>query len=276
MSIHEQASATKKQVLFNIPLQMIDVAISGPICQLTLTRPESLNAFNQQMRQELVDVLTLINEDQQIKTVVLLAQGNCFSAGADLSELANECDNLEAQLLEEYAPIFHSIRRSDKIFIAGVNGVAAGIGAALAMSCDLLVMADDAQLYPAFMLLGLVPDGGTSWQFVKRLGYRKALEVCLEAKAIRANDCLGFGLTNKVVEPEQLQPAVNAWATKLAQGPLPAQRHLKQLLQKVDQMTFEDAFVAEAQWQQQCFTSRDFNEGLRAFFEKRQPNFSGK
>lgn len=269
MSIYEHVWSREENSLLN-------VSVTEQVCFITLTRSASLNAFNQQMRAELVDVLTLINDDEQIRTVVLLAEGHCFSAGADLSELSNECDNVQVQLLEEYAPIFNMIRQSDKIFIAGVHGVAAGIGAALAMSCDLLVMADNAQLYPAFMLLGLVPDGGTSWHFVKQLGYRKSLELCLEAKSIDATTCLDLGLTNKVVAQNELKLFVTDWADKLSKGPSIAQRHVKPLLQQVEKLSFEQAFAMEAELQQQCFISQDFEEGLRAFFEKRQPTFSGK
>ncbi|MGR5237677.1 enoyl-CoA hydratase/isomerase family protein [Vibrio alfacsensis] len=269
MSIYEHAWSDRDFSLLNL-------SVTEQTCQITLTRSASLNAFNQQMRAELADALTLINDDEQIRTVVLLAEGHCFSAGADLSELSNECDNVQVQLLEEYAPIFNMIRQSDKIFIAGVHGVAAGIGAALAMSCDLLVMADNAQLYPAFMLLGLVPDGGTSWHFVKQLGYRKSLELCLEAKSIDATTCLDLGLINKVVAHNELKPFVADWAEKLSKGPSIAQRHVKPLLQQVDKLSFEQAFAMEAELQQQCFISQDFEEGLRAFFEKRQPRFSGK
>lgn len=269
MSIHEPAWSDRDFSLLNL-------SVTEQTCQVTLTRSASLNAFNRQMRTELADALTLINDDAQIRTVILLAEGPCFSAGADLSELSNECDDVQVQLLEEYAPIFNMIRQSDKIFIAGVHGVAAGIGAALAMSCDLLVMAENAQLYPAFMLLGLVPDGGTSWHFIKQLGYRKSIELCLEAKSIDAETCLSLGLTNKVVVQNELKPFVTSWAWQFSKGPSVAQRHVKSLLQKVDNLTFEQAFAMEAEHQQQCFISQDFEEGLLAFFEKRQPIFSGK
>ncbi len=269
MSIHEPTWSDRNFSLLNL-------SVTEQICQITLTRSASLNAFNHQMRTELADALTLINDDAKIRTVVFLAEGHCFSAGADLSELSNECDDVQVQLLEEYAPIFNMIRQSDKIFIAGVHGVAAGIGAALAMSCDLLVMAENAQLYPAFMLLGLVPDGGTSWHFIKQLGYRKSLELCLEAKSIDAEMCLSLALTNKVVAQSELKPCVVSWAEKLSKGPSIAQRHVKPLLQQVDKLTFEQAFSMEAELQQQCFISQDFEEGLLAFFEKRQPIFSRK
>lgn len=269
MSVYEHPLADRD-------FSSLDVSVIGQTCQIRLTRSANLNAFNNQLRAELKDVLALINDDKRIKTVAMLADGHCFSAGADLSELASDCDNVQVQLLEEYAPIFQQIRESEKLFIAGVNGVAAGIGGALAMACDLSVMANNAQLYPAFMQLGLIPDGGTSWQLVNQLGYRKALQLCLEAKAIDADQCLRLGLTNQVVDQSELEAFTMNWAEKINQGPSIAQRHLKSLFQQMEHASFTEAFAMEAEKQQHCFESKDFNEGLQAFFDKRQPKFTGK
>ncbi|MGI2258183.1 enoyl-CoA hydratase/isomerase family protein [Shewanella sp. GXUN23E] len=248
----------------------------GKVACITLNRPGCLNAFNQQMRRELHQAIDMVDADDTIRVVVINGEGPCFSAGADLKELTAARHGIEAQILNEYKPFLSRITHSDKIFLAAVQGAAAGIGGALALTCDLMVMAQSACLFQAFAAIALVPDGGASWHLVNQLGYKRAFEVCLEADKLTATECISSGLGNRVVADEELQEYAMAWAGRLADGAPLSQKYLKKLLKQAQGDSLHNVIRQEAQYQQFCFNSRDFQEGVSAFFGKRAAQFSGQ
>jgi 2-(1,2-epoxy-1,2-dihydrophenyl)acetyl-CoA isomerase len=248
---------------------------SGKVATIELDRPEARNAFNQQVRQDLLGAIERAEADDDIRLVIIAAAGKSFSAGADLKELIATRHQIESQILEEYQPILKRISQSDKIFIAAVQGAAAGIGSALALTCDLVVMAQNAFLYQAFAAIALVPDGGASWHLVNQLGYKRALELFMEAQRLSAEQCLQYGLANKVVADEQLRDSAELWAQQLAKGAPMPQKYLKQLLKQAQRGSLDESIRLEASLQQRCCNSQDFEEGMAAFSEKRQPKFNG-
>ena len=183
--------------------ETLQINIESPIATVTLNRPDVLNAFNEQLVLDLQQVFKNLTEDESVRIIILTGSGKGFSAGADLTEREASwdpnCPSKDA-LLRGYMPIFNDIVEMPKIVIAAINGPAAGIGAALAMACDLRVMTKSSYILSVFSNIALVPDGGLNWLLTRFLGYTKALEFAIEAKKIDSQMCLDFGIANKLLK----------------------------------------------------------------------------
>ena len=169
-----------------------------------------------------------------------------------------------------------AISESPKPCIAQVHGSAAGIGAALALVCDLVIMSEDAYMYLAFAAIGLVPDGGLNWLLFNALGPRRAFEIITEGKKIPASECLPLGMCNEVVPAEELDSAVLNRAAKLSSGAPLAQAAVKKLLRQMSELSYSQAINAEAELQQALAESEDCRNAVAAFFKKEKPVFKGK
>ena len=253
---------------------VLTYSIEGSICSITLNRPDSLNSFNRELRLDLLKAIETAEADTGVRVVVLKGSGKGFCAGADLAEGVD--DGVENQLKEEYKPCLMAIKNSAKPFIAQVHGPAAGIGAAFALACDIVIMADDAFMYLAFAAIGIIPDGGLNWQLYNILGPRKAFEIIAEGKRISAQDCLQFGMCNEVVPAQELEAAVLKRAEKLAQGAPLSQAAVKKVLQQMEGMDLSQAIDLEAEVQQSVVETEDCRNAIAAFFRKEKPVFNGR
>ena len=252
---------------------VVQVEKTGAIATVTLNRPGALNAFNDELRAAMRDTVGTLNDDPETRIVILRGSGRGFSAGADIS--GGLADPVSFHLDIEYKPFLTGIAQSNQIWIGQIHGAAAGVGAALAMTCDLLVMAEDAYIYMAFAAIGLVPDGGNTQLLLQHMGYHKALETVLEGRKLPAEECLGYGIANKVVAADALDQTTRAWAEKLAAGAPLSLAASKRLLRSVGGMSFGDAISAEGLEQVPLLKSNDFKEGVAAFFDKRKPDWTG-
>lgn len=260
--------------------QTILYSVTNRVACITLNRPDRLNAFNELMREELLAAVQRADRDDDVRIVIVTHEGRGFSAGADLTESvdpnAKRYALIEDQIVKEYQPILLGIYESDKLFIAAVSGPCAGVGSALAMACDFIVMSDDAYIYQAFAAIGLVPDGGASWHLVNHLGPKRALQAIVEAEKLPAAKCLEYGMVNKVVPVDELRALSQQWAEKLAVGAPIAQRFSKQLVHKVSQGNLANAVQLEAAAQNSCTKSDDARAAMMAFLEKKAPVFVGR
>jgi 2-(1,2-epoxy-1,2-dihydrophenyl)acetyl-CoA isomerase len=244
------------------------------VALITLNRPEVMNALDRRMRLEVRAVAERVNADERVRAVVLTGEGRAFSAGADLAEGAPPL--VQRILDEEYKPALLAIARSPKPWIAAVNGAAAGIGSSFAMSCDLMLMAEHAYLYEAFMAIALVPDGGATWHIVRAIGPKRAFQMIVEGEKMGAARCVELGLANRAVPAEQLLEEAFAWAARLAAKATLALRYSKEAIHEAMERDLAETISYEARLQNITLTSEDAKEGVLAFFEKRAPVFRGR
>lgn len=247
---------------------------SGAVATVTLNRPDKLNAFNADLRAAMRDTVARLEDDNAIRVVILTGAGRGFSAGADLS--AGPTSPTALHLDIEYKPFLTGIAQSNKIWIAAVHGPCAGIGAAVAQTCDLMVMAEDSYIYMAFAAIALVPDGGNTQLLLNAMGYKRALQAVLEGRKIPAAECLEHGIANKLSAPDAVLSDAQAWADRLAEGAPMATAAAKRLLRSVGDMSFGDAISAEGIEQTPLLKSQDCITGVQAFFTKTKPVFEGK
>ena len=241
---------------------------------VTLNRPKVFNAFNAGLRSALNEAVATLEADPDIRVVVLRGEGPGFSAGADLGE--GVPDDVTAMIEEEYKPFLTGIAASEKVWIASVHGSAAGIGGALAMTCDLCIMAEDASIYLAFAAIGLIPDGGSTWLLLNAMGYRRAFETIAEGRKIPAAECVALGLANRTAPAHEVHGIAVQWAGEMAARSPLALKSAKRVLRKVGSMSYADAISLEAREQMPLTKSEDFRDAVASFFAKKKPVFRGR
>lgn len=246
------------------------------VAAITLNRPQALNAFTPKMNDEFQDVLKDADRDQNIRCFLLTGSGRAFSAGQDLkSRTREQRGSLGASLREKYNPIILRLRQTEKISLAAVNGVAAGAGCNLALACDLRVASEEAQFIQAFVRVGLAPDSGGSYILPRLVGLSKAMELLLLGEPVDAQEALRIGLVAKIFPAAELSNAAREIAARLARSP----RSIGLIKRAVNRGLFSDMesqLEYEAYLQEIAGKSADYDEGVRAFLEKRPPVFTGK
>ncbi len=242
---------------------------------ITIHRPDAMNSFNSELRRDLLTAFRRAGDDEAVRVVVLTGEGRSFSAGADLKDI--ESGKPVGEILQqEYRPVLESIMTLEKPVVGAVGGSAAGIGMTFALACDLLVMADNAFLMSAFSNISLLPDGGLNWFLVQQLGYRRAYQLAIEAERIDAARCVELGLANRAVPANRLMDETLAWAHSLAKRAPLSLAATKKAMRHAAGHDWSSTFDVEAPLQQSLRESDDCAEGVRAFFEKRKPNFRGR
>jgi 2-(1,2-epoxy-1,2-dihydrophenyl)acetyl-CoA isomerase len=270
--------------------ETVDLTTDGPAARILLNRPEALNAWNEQFGRDLLDAVATISADDSIRAVLITGAGRGFSSGADLKEQRNArardsatrelpdggAPDLSSRLKEVYHPIIIGLREMPKPAVAAVNGPAVGIGCSLALACDLIVAAESAYFLLAFVNIGLVPDGGSTVFIPARVGYARAAEMAMLGERVPAQEALDWGLINRIVPDDELQPAADALLQLLAHGPTTSYAGSKRLLNRRIYADLAGQLDAEAEAQSEQGQSQDFIEGVLAFTEKRPPNFTGR
>ncbi len=256
--------------------ECIRFEIDGAVAVLTLDMPKKLNAIDVAMLHEMMDAVSKINDDPSIRVAILAASGSSFCAGADLRIKLEPGRTTADHLNEDHRPVLLAIANSPKPWISAVQGAAAGIGSAYAMNCDLTVMADDAYIYQAFAAIGLIPDGGATWHLANTLGRKRAYEVIATGERLPAARCLDWGLCNRVVPAATLLDETRSWATKLASRAPLSLRYAKDAVRTAVTSDLPRTYDREVELQTICSESEDAKEGIRAFIQKRPPEFKGR
>jgi 2-(1,2-epoxy-1,2-dihydrophenyl)acetyl-CoA isomerase len=255
--------------------------VEDGVGRITLNRPDTLNAWNEQFGLDLRQVITEDAQDDSVRSVLITGAGRAFSSGADLKQSgAGELDddglpNVRKRLTEIYHPILLGIRNMPKPVIAAVNGPAVGIGASLAFACDLIWAADNAYFGLAFVNIGLMPDGGSTAFVPAAVGKARAFEMALLGTRVSAPQAVEWGLINRAVKPESLPQESLELAQKMAKGPTKSYAGSKRAINRMLFGDLEAQLELEADIQHELFRTKDVAEGVGAFVEKREAAFTG-
>lgn len=249
--------------------------LDADIAEITLNRPDVMNALTTQMRAELLDALK--TGAGEARVVVLTGEGRAFCSGQDLGDRANAANvDLERTLRDEYEPLLRAIYDCPVPTVAAVNGVAAGAGANIALAADVVIATQSAKFLQAFSRIGLIPDAGGTYWMPRQMGFAKAMGAALFAEPITADQAAAWGMIWESVPDEAFDAHWRGRAAHLAKGPTKAYAAAKEALRKSFENTLEDQLVLEAQLQGQCGKTRDFQEGVTAFLDKRAPQYEGR
>ena len=262
-------------------LETVKSELKNGVQWVTLNRPDKLNAFNEQMGGDLLEALKEGERRAEARCIVVTGEGRAFSVGEDLNKNRAAYDSGKPMLLGEvlkrkYNPIVQRIRKMEKPVIAGVNGVTAGAGLGLALACDLRAASERASFHEAFIKVGLAPDSGTSFWLTRILGLAKAMEVGLLGEPIDSTMALNLGLVNWVFPDDKFREEVAKIAERLARGPTKALGLTKRALNRAIVVDMDSALEYEMYLQDVAGRTKDHVEGVKAFFEKRDAQFTGQ
>lgn len=261
--------------------ETILVEKGGGVAIISLNRPKVLNAFNGALHAEIYDALNDAAEDDEVRCIILRGEGRGFSAGADLAEVIEGDDSPEGPdlgeyLRETYSRLVTRMVKTEKPVVAVLRGPVYGAGLGIALACDLRLAAESAKFSVAFVRIGLMPDAGVSFFLPRVVGLGRAMEMSMLGEAVDAKEAYRIGLVNKVVPDEGLEEEVGALAGRLAAMPTLALGRIKQTLYGSFERDLATALEAEAEGQTFCGYTQDHKEGVAAFFEKREANFTGR
>ena len=251
----------------------------GTVSVVTLNRPDVLNSFNRKMAIELRSAISAAADDSSIRAVFLTGAGRAFSAGQDLGDAAKspgEDLDLGEIVRESFNPIIRAIRKIEKPVVCAVNGVAAGAGANLALACDVVYASSDASFIQSFSKIGLIPDSGGTFFLPRIAGFGRASAMMMLGSRIPAAMAADFGMVFQVVDPAELRDTAMLAARTLSEMPTRGLGLTKRALNNSYGRAFEEQLYLEEELQREAGRTRDFNEGVAAFLEKRKPSFTGE
>lgn len=253
----------------------LEVARADSVLTLTLNRPEQLNALSAELADALAAELERALAYDDVRVVVLRGAGRAFCAGADISAVDGPM-RLDVRALDRANRIVRAVTRLDKPVVAAIQGAAAGVGCSIALACDLAIAAESASFLLAFARIGLMPDGGSTASVAASVGRARAMRMALQAEPLTGREAYDAGLVSHLVDDEALDTVVAEVAARLAAG---APLGLAATKRAVNAATFtglDDALDRERTGQTILLRTEDAAEGMRAFAERRPPQFKGK
>jgi enoyl-CoA hydratase len=248
----------------------------GRVALITINRPDKLNALNIRTRQEGAQALDELREDAEVRVVVITGAGDkSFVAGADIAEFDGRTAVTQRDVMTGRS-LFTAVDSFPKPVIAMINGFCLGGGCELAISCDLRVASERARFGQPEIKLGIIPGGGGTQRLTRLVGESKAMEMILTGEMIDAQNALTLGLVNRVVPHEELEARTMELANVIAGMSPVALRLAKEAVKTASRSTLDEGLRREVDLFAICFSSRDKDEGVRAFLEKRKPEFTGE
>jgi 2-(1,2-epoxy-1,2-dihydrophenyl)acetyl-CoA isomerase len=246
---------------------------------IALDRPESRNGLTDEVNAALIEALDGGGADKAIRCLVLTGKGGNFCSGLDLKAAAQRAggfDNAEEHMRKYFHGLIRAVRRVEKPVVALVDGAAVGYGCDLALACDMRLGTERTRLGEVFVKRGLMPDGGGTFTLPRLVGVGKALELMFTGDMIPADEALRIGLVNKIIPSAEAEAQTWEFAKRLAAGPPLVHAWIKRSVYGALSGTLDDALENEVKGQMQLLRSRDFFEGVTAFFQKRDPKFAGE
>ncbi|MFN7945890.1 MAG: enoyl-CoA hydratase [Blastocatellia bacterium] len=254
--------------------------VENRVATLTFNRPDKLNALSRELIFQSIEQLNAWGRDPEVGAIVVTGAGRAFCAGGDVSNMAQAGDTqtLEEQIdgLRQAHELSWLLYNLPKVTIAAVNGHAMGAGLGVCLSCDLRIASESAKFGTAYAKVGFGGDFGTTWLLAHAVGAAKAKELFFLADIIDAQEAHRLGLVNRVVAAEALSAQTVEIATRIAHGPLTSYRYMKANVNLAMNTDFRTLLDREAETHLRCGQTADHREGVRAFMEKRQPEFTGK
>jgi 2-(1,2-epoxy-1,2-dihydrophenyl)acetyl-CoA isomerase len=252
--------------------------LESGVLTLTLSRPERLNAFNVAMLESLAAAMTRAAAADECRAVLLTGAGTAFCSGQDLSERTMAPDggrppDLGGSIDQRYNPLIRSLRALPKPIVCAVNGWAAGAGAKVALACDIVLAAKSAKFLQAFARLALVPDAGGTWFLPRLVGDARARALTILAEPIGAEEAEAWGMIHRAVDDAELMGQARVIAERLAAGPTRAFGLIKRALAASPDNSLDAQLDLERDLQREAGAAVEYVEGVRAFLEKRPPNF---
>lgn len=255
--------------------QAINLVIRNSVAVITLNRPALMNALNSQMRAEITHAVK--EAEREARVLIMTGAGKAFCSGQDLGDTGTAAAvDMERTLRDEYVPMLKAIFDCRIPTIAAVNGPAAGAGANLALAFDVVIASESAYFVQAFTRIGLIPDAGGTYWLPRQIGAARAMGAALFADKITATQAADWGMIYEVVGDDAFLEHVQQRAGQLAQGPTVAYRQLKKAIRASFENSLDEQLALEAKLQGRCGQTRDFQEGVVAFLEKRAASYEGR
>jgi len=259
--------------------QHLIVERAASVATLTLNRPDAYNALNLPLGRELFTAAIELDEDPDVRCVVITGAGRAFCAGGDVKDFVDNLGRIGAHIKELTTYLHGAISRfarSDKPVIMAVNGVAAGGGFSLALSGDLVIAAESAKFTSAYSRIAASPDGSSSYFLPRLVGLRRAMELYFTNRVLSAGEAVEWGMVTRAVADAELKSAVDTLARELAQGPSKAFGVAKRLFHQSTWESLETQMELESQGIAACGHTEDFRGGVTAFAQKATPTFRGR
>ncbi len=259
--------------------ELVVVTREGAHAIVTLDDPERLNPLSAPLTLQLHDHLKRLAADPAVKAIVLTGRDPAFSAGGDLrlmqdtaqpmlNESPGGATDIWRWIRNQFGGIAKLITRTDKAFIAAVNGPAAGVGLAFALACDVLLLSEEAKIVPAFGRIGLVPEVGNSWLLTRRLGYQRTFGLFASGRHLSGEEAFNLGLGNELVAHPDLMPTAKTWCEQIERLPGHVLEMSKPLLRHAADLTWEQAIAMEEFAEPMCFTTRAHREGVQELLDR--------
>ena len=256
---------------------MIKYELIEGVGKITLNRAEKYHSFVREMAFQLQEILDKCKEDNNVRAILITAEGKAFCAGQDLGEATDPNGPELSQIVQEhYNPIIRKIRGIEKPVVAAVNGVAAGAGASIAICCDIVVATESASFIQAFSKIGLIPDSAATFFLPRLVGMQRAAALMMTADPVSATQAVEMGMIYKVYSDDTFVEKSWKLVSKLAKMPTKGLGLTKRLLNSSYSNNLEQQLQMEDKYQTIAGKTADFNEGVQSFLEKRKPNFKGE